>query len=149
MEFIWWADDGDNVLETCHGANLQSCVEETPLPSGVLGNASVGQTITVDLVDSNNSIWDPTNPSPSPFPGNTTQYIGKGWCFGDLEAAPLIQDGSGNTITPAGLNGGGFTCDGELVNNASQTDSVEMDISFRAIQARNNPSFECNPAPAP
>lgn len=141
VNFIWWADDGDNVLE----------VGETPLPAGPLGNLAVGQTATVALADSQSNIWSP-GASPSPLPGATTGYIGKAWCYGNFTLAPVIQDTFGPVGTPGqvgsngpDVRGEGFTCDGELVNNAGQTDKLVADISFRAVQARNNGSFVCTP----
>lgn len=124
VNFIWWADDGDNVLED----------NETPLPSGPMGVLNVGQTATVALADSNQGIW-----GPGPLPGGETKYIGKAWCFGDLTLTP-VASGSGNpTVDP------GFDCDGTLLNNITQTDSFTSDISFRAVQARNNDQFQCTP----
>src|SRR3989344_1787209 len=37
VHFIWWADDGDNVLET----------NESPLPAGTLGSLQIDETATV------------------------------------------------------------------------------------------------------
>ena len=56
-------------------------------------------------------------------------------------------------MTPAGNNDGdllsgtpsdgGISCDGSNEGNESQTDSLTADVSFRAVQARNNSAFEC------
>ena len=144
IDFLWWADDGDNVLEQ----------DEQPLSAGVLGNLGVGNTATVDLVDATNNIFGTVG---QPFPGGETLYVGKAWCFGDITPAPTaIDDSVGNspadptnagvTTGPATPEDGGYTCSGaSSLNNASQTDSATMDISFRAEQSRNNPGFECNP----
>jgi len=59
--------------------------------------------------------------------GDKDYYIGKAWCFGDMSIG-------GN---------GAITCDGEPVDNASQSDSLKGDIIFYAEQARNNPGFVC------
>jgi hypothetical protein len=129
INFIWWADDGDNVLET----------GETILPGGPLGALSVGQTANVRLADSTGSIW-----GTGPLPGNTTKYIGKAWCFGNLTTDPLPQDNLGPTSprTPANSTGG-VHCDGSGEDNKTQTDSLTADISFDAIQSRNNKDFVC------
>ena len=154
IDFLWWADDGDNVLED----------NEDPLfPAGTLGDLGVGNTATVDLADDDNYIWSSLQ---GPLGGLLTDnggekvYIGKAWCFGDISPFPLLQSSNGSraTTTPAqdgsnnGVNGepvdGGFLCSGaSSLNNAAQTDSATMDISFRAVQARNNPGFECNVLP--
>lgn len=125
INFLWWADDGDNVLET----------NETVLPGGPLGALSVGQTANIRLADSTGSIW-----GTGPVPGNSTKYIGKAWCFGEISASPLPP---GDSLTPANSTGG-VTCDGSAEGNQTQTDSVTADITFEAVQARNNANFVCN-----
>lgn len=128
INFLWWADDGDNVLED----------NETVLPGGPIGALAVGESATVRLADSTGSIW-----GSGPLPGATTKYIGKAWCFGTLTPAPLPQkDG----LTPANSTGG-VSCDGSGEGNQTQTDSLTADITFNAVQSRNNPDFECAPPP--
>jgi hypothetical protein len=141
INFIWWADDGDNVLEA----------GERVLPGGPLGALAVGQSATVALADSSTNIW---TGAPGPLPGNTTMYVGKAWCFGTIGTAPLAQDGSGSLRNPSldnDANGtagqpadGGYTCNGSGLGNETQTDSVTADVTFTATQSRNNPSFLCN-----
>lgn len=128
VNFYWWADDGDNVYED----------RETLLPTGPLGVLNVGQTATVDLADANNNIW-----GDKVFPGGSTRYIGKAWCFGDgpFVAYPALDangnpDNSRPDVRPV-------KCDGSQENNITQTDSFTSNISFRAVQSRNNPGFEC------
>ena len=133
VAFIWWADDGDNVLE----------VGEQLLPSGPLGVLEVGETATVPLADSMYNIWGDTGP----LPGDDTRYIGKAWCFGGLIPEPLPQDDHG-FVSAIGGNGPdergtGFVCDGSVEDNITQTDSMTADISFRAVQSRNNTAFVC------
>lgn len=138
VNFIWWADDGDNVLE----------VGEDTLPGGPLGALGVGNTANVTLADSQTNIWGDAN---NILPANSIRYIGKAWCFGDIALTPVAQDGQGPVGTP-GQNdsngpdqrGAGFTCDGSGLNNITQTDSMTADISFRAIQSRNNTGFVCS-----
>lgn len=139
VNFIWWADDGDNVYEN----------DETLLPSGPLGSLEIGQKVTVAFADSESSIW---GDSPSPMPGGETKYVGKAWCFGKLTPDPVDQDGFGQIGIPGenDSNGpdnrkSGFLCDGSDENNITQSDSLTADISFRAYQARHNDKFLCNP----
>lgn len=137
VNFIWWADDGDNVLED----------DENTLPGGPLGALDVNETATVALSDSATNIWGPT---PSPVPANITQYVGKAWCFGQISEAPLAQDGLGvESPRNPGNSTGGINCDGSLENNTTQTDSLTADVTFRAIQSRNNAGFLCSGQPNP
>ena len=76
VNFIWWADDGDNVLEN----------DEELLPGGPLGALGVGETATVPLADTNVNIWD----EEGPLVGDSVRYIGKAWCFGDLDLEAMI-----------------------------------------------------------
>jgi hypothetical protein len=56
-------------------------------------------------------------------------------------------------MSPAGQNGGtsaagepedgGLTCNGTLLGNESQTDSLTADVTFEAVQARHNADFQC------
>src|SRR3989344_1786686 len=145
LNFLWWADDGDNVLED----------HEQTLPAGPIGALSVGATTTVTLADSLYNIW--TGQS-GPFPAGDTRYIGKAWCFGPIQASPLsqsslpqgrptttpAQDGSGNRVSGEPADGG-YLCDGESVGNEAQTDKAKISIAFRAIQSRNNGLFQCKP----
>jgi predicted ribosomally synthesized peptide with SipW-like signal peptide len=142
VNFIWWADDGDNVLES----------NETVIPAGNLGQLGVGNTANVTLADSGSNIWTGQG---GPIPGNTTKYIGKAWCFGNITAnseTKIPQDGQGavdannDGIPDNGpdTRGGGFNCDGSGLDNKSQTDTMTADVTFEATQARNNSSFLCS-----
>lgn len=134
VNFIWWADDGDNVLES----------NENVISQGPIGALGVNGEITVPLADSENNIWNPNEPGPAP--GDTTIYIGKAWCFGTIGQVALVQDGLGSTSprTPANSTGG-ITCNGSGLNNATQTDSLTADVTFTAVQSRNNPGYLCVP----
>lgn len=127
INFAFWADDGDNVLET----------GEQIFKQGTALSLFDGQTWT--LADSISSIWTPSGP----LPANVTRYIGKYWCLGTLTPAPAAPGAGDPTVNS------GFTCDGSALNNASQTDVVMADVEFTAIQSRNNPNFLCNPSPTP
>ncbi len=128
VNFIWWADDGDNVLES----------NETPIsPLGPIGALTLNEPFELTLADSDENIWGGSGP----IDGDTTYYIGKAWCFGTMTLAPVAPGDNSPTVNP------GFTCDGSLLNDASQTDSLTADISFEAVQARNNPNFQCEETP--
>ncbi len=128
VNFLWWPDDGDNVLEE----------DETVLPGGPLGAVPVGATTTVTLADSVFNIWTGQG---GPVPGASTRYIGKAWCFGTISPDPIGQDNA--TTSGPLVRGTGIDCDGSQVDNTAQTDSLTADISFRAVQSRNNGSFQC------
>ncbi len=141
VNFIWWADDGDNVLED----------DEHAISNGPLGALALGEVNTIPLADTENNIWTGTA---GPIAGGVTKFIGKAWCFGTLGTTTIIaQDGVGDVRTPADDNNGdlvagtpedgGYTCDGSTLGNESQTDSLTADISFDAVQARHNPNFTC------
>jgi len=116
LNFIFWRDDGDNVYEKDEVIFSQ-------------GTASQVLTNTWTIADSTTGPLDPTQ----------TYHIGKAWCFGTLKPSPLSQGEGGPNV-----RGGGFTCTGfENINNASQTDILTADITFRAYQARHNPNFTC------
>lgn len=131
LNFIWWADDGDNVLET----------DENVIQVANLGNAPLNFPVAVTLADSQTNIWTglPNDPFPGSVTDENTRFIGKGFCFGAITQTP-VQAGLGDS--PA--VDAGFTCNGVNVGNISQTDSVTMDISFSAVQSRNNSNFVCS-----
>jgi len=133
VNFVWWADDGDNVLEN----------NENVISQGPIGALGLNGSTTLALADSTTNIWTGVS---GPVPGDQTLYIGKAWCFGTIGQAPLIQDGLGTTSprNPANSNGG-VTCDGSQLNNSTQTDSLTADVMFTAIQSRNNPGYRCVP----
>jgi len=145
LNFVWWADDGDNVLETNEKRFL-----------GV-ATASAVLNSSVTLADSSLNLWG----TPGPLPGGEITYIGKAWCFGNMATIPLtpqnyINPGAdnNNNQVPGEPEDGGFTCDGTALNNASQTDVLMGDIKFSAYQARHNPGFLCSgeeitPTPTP
>ena len=130
INFYWWADDGDNVFET----------DERLLPSGPLGALSVGQTATVALADSVTNIW--TNLPEDPLTPEDVRFVAKAWCFGNTTMTPYEQD-EGNRQN--GPDDRPVICDGSQETNVTQSDSLTADISFRAVQSRNNGGFLCNP----
>ena len=128
VDFIWWADDGDNVRES----------DEPLLDAGPLGNLNVGQVATVALADSTGGIFN------GPLTGDQVYYIGKAWCFGGFDQAwldtPPTQDGQNDLISPITNP---VECSGAGEDNSTQTDSLTATISFLAVQSRNNSEFEC------
>jgi predicted ribosomally synthesized peptide with SipW-like signal peptide len=58
---------------------------------------------------------------------STTNYIGLEWCTGTMDVS-----------VP-----GSMKCDGSNLGNNVQNDSATADITFYALQARNNPGFNC------
>lgn len=129
INFAFWADDGDNVYEP-GGDNGETIFLQGPLSA--LDDAGQLALATPSGGAFGNQ----------PVPGNETVYIGKIWCAGTLTPTNLVQDGSGVLISP--LGGTGFTCDGTLIDNAAQTDRVQGDMQFYAVQSRNNPDFSCS-----
>ncbi len=124
IQFVWWADDGDNVLEDDEVAS--AFVDDQPLADA--------DDFKVNLADSTgDGIL-----SNGPLAGDTTYYIGKAWCFGELALAP-VAEGAG--VDPT-VNDG-ITCDGSGLDNSTQTDSVTGDISFTVVQERHSPGFKC------
>ncbi len=145
LEFIWWADDEDNVFESVIDFAGPA---ETVISGGILGDLGVGNTTIVTLADSQTNVF---NPAGGPLPEDALEHIGKGWCFGDLNTTRVLNNSQND---PATRQETGFTCDGaSVINNASQTDSTTLDVSFYAVQARNNPNFTCSqwtpPTPTP
>jgi len=123
INFVWWADDGDNVLE--EGEN----VFRTTISLGELN------AFSVPLADSSGG----GVLSSSPLVGCEDYYIGKAWCFGTLTLAPLAQEENGGPD----IRGPGIICDASGANNLTQSDSVQGTLSFRAVQSRNNDGFVC------
>jgi predicted ribosomally synthesized peptide with SipW-like signal peptide len=134
IQMFWWADDGDNVYEQGEGA----------LSNGVqtLYNLATSTPFSVALADPTHNVWTPN--APGPITGNTTKYIGKAWCFGALTLNPVTQDGLGHTGTNGPqVRGTGVTCNGTALGNLTQTDGATLDLAFRVVQSRNNPTFSC------
>ena len=130
LEFAFWADDGDNVFESDEVGSL-----------GLTGTAA--SNFDGDwqrLADSTGGFF-----GDDPIPGNTTEFLGKAWCFGQLTQAPVTQDNASSS-SPL-VRGTGFTCDGSGDNNIAQTDGIVVDVSFYAEQARNNAQFLCSGLP--
>lgn len=127
LQFVFWADDGDNVLE------------DDEFGSVVKNGVAIHELGMISLADSTVNIW--TGIEGDPIEGGEEEpiyHLGKAWCFGNLELTPVPQ-GSGNS--PA--DNPGITCDGRFAGNDAQTDAVLADVTFTAIQSRHNGAFKC------
>lgn len=135
IEFIWWADDGDNVYE--EGENVLSDGVQS-----LYDLAFADGPFSVALADSENNAWG--EPVGTPLPGGETVYIAKAWCAGTLTPDPLTQDDLGNEGDNGPMDRGtGINCSGEDLGNELQTDVATVDVAFRAIQARHNDEYVC------
>jgi len=122
IEFVWWADDGDNVLEDDEHIFFQP-------------QTFANLNLQIPLADaSGDGIF-----GDEPLDPDQTYYIGKAWCFGTL-TLDAVPEGDG--VSP--LVDSGVICDGTLLDNTTQTDSVRGDVNFYAVQARGNEGFLCN-----
>src|SRR3989344_4611652 len=121
LHFVFWNDDGDNVLEEGETVIRQGEGADTLGGDWVLADSSTGQ----------------------PIAAGQNVFIGKAFCFGTLGLAP-VAPGDNTPVGP--IANSGITCDGKPVNNASQTDLVTGDVVFTAVQARHNEQFLCEGA---
>ncbi|NBD73971.1 hypothetical protein GVX82_02935 [Patescibacteria group bacterium] len=135
IEFIWWADDGDNVYE--QGENLLTDGVES-----LYDLAYADGPFSVALADRDNNAWGLG--AGTPLPANETVYIAKAWCAGTLTPDPLGQDGEGKTGDNGPMERGtGISCDGTELSNETQMDVATVDVAFRAVQARHNGEYVC------
>lgn len=70
----------------------------------------------------------------TPLSSWSTRYIGVYWCAGNLTV----------DVTTAKA-----TCDGTVLGNEAQTDSMAVDVGIRAVSATAQPKFTCNGVPPP
>src|SRR3989344_8351940 len=109
IHFVWWKDDGDNVLE--------------------IDEEWFEQSSLADLADFKVALADSTGSgvlSAGPLDPEEVYYIGKAWCFGEFAVNPVPQDGDAHTNNPT--VDPGITCSGASTSNMTQTDSVMGDI---------------------
>lgn len=133
LNFVFWADDGDNVLE----AN-ESILKEGPASTILDGAHWTLADSQLNVFGGSGPLLAEENNVPKVY------YIGKAWCYGTLITTPVA---AGAGIDPTAASG--IFCDGTGLDNATQTDSVMADVSFRVVQARHNPNFLCNPTVTP
>ena len=129
LNFVFWADDGDNVYED--GENI---IAQGPASELFTDNQ------WTPLADSKVNVWgdDPG----TPVTPDETHHIAKYWCVGTIGLDP-VEPGDSNSP----LQATGFTCDGAPVDNASQSDGISVDVGFYAVQSRHNEQFDCTDAP--
>jgi predicted ribosomally synthesized peptide with SipW-like signal peptide len=121
LNFFFWADvDGDGVYDAGETTLMSGPVSALPQGTGNVG-------YTYPIVDATHNVFGTVGTA---FAPETVGYIAKVWCFGNL------------TVDPA--TAPGYTCDGTLVNNVAQTDSVTGNVSFYAVQERHNAGFACS-----
>jgi len=132
LEFVWWADDGDNVLED--GEALLSDGVET-----LYDLATSSGVFSVALADAADNVW--SGQGGVPLDAGTTYYVGKAWCLGTLSEARLTDDSDDGPL----VRGTGVVCDGTTIPdvNMLQTDSATLDVSFFTLQARHNDDYRC------
>lgn len=129
LNFIFWTDDGNNVLE-----------DNEPIIAS--GSALTVLDSSIVLADSaTNNVGGADG---DPLVGGQTYNIGKAWCFGTLDPDPVPAGQGEDPTVDSGVN-----CNGSNLNNASQSDQLMADISFNAVQSRNNPNFSCEGEPTP
>jgi len=123
LYFVFWVDDGDNIYECGPG------IDEILMYGYASDIIEQGGTAVYTLADSDeNNVGGQDG---DPLEGCQTYYIGKMWCFGDLDWDPNRDSDL-------------WTCNGALVDNKPQTDEVQGDIIFYAVQKRNNSDFQCS-----
>ena len=130
LHFFAWLDQGatpgfgpvPTAPDQGEGDNIwQGPTAEPNLFSNVEGPAS-------DVLDGvSYELFAPGINGGAVMQASSTYYIGLYWCYGTI----------------GGLPNGPLTCDGEPVDNQSQTDQLTADITFYAEQSRNNPNFTC------
>ncbi len=134
LQFFFWVDKCElpRYPNAKPGDNIFQPMCDYELLNGMDAYASDIGTgpVTYTLADSQeNNIGGLAG---EPLAGGTTYHIGKVWCFGSLDAE--MVDSYGFV----------WTCNGEQIDNKSQTDSLSGDIEFYAVQSRNNEEFTCS-----
>jgi len=127
IQFMFWGDaNSDGVFDAGESVLMAGPISDLPQ-----GDLNAGQVF--DITDATDNIFGVAGvpfPAYDPAdPNGTTMHIGKVWCFGDLSYDASL---------------GGYSCDGSLVNNVSQNDSVTGNVTFYAVQERHNETFECS-----
>ncbi len=146
LSYMFWADDGDNVLEENEADGFLIAGKASEF---LQGDDNGG--IRFPLADTTLNIWKASTAGPGddftgPVTGEEEYFIGQAWCYGELAPLdPVVTQDNLTTEGPMIRNTTGLECEGILVTNVSQTDSMEGNVSFYAEQSRNNPDFVCNP----
>ena len=122
LSFVWWPDSGDNIMQPGFEYDHKFFLSGSKLKDLI---DPVTHQLHLTLADSLQNFFGMT--PGLPLQGNTPYYVGTAWCMGDMSIA----------------TNGTISCDGAPVTNASQTDSLKADMTFTAVQQRNNTSFRC------
>jgi len=134
LNFVFWKDDGDNVLET---DEVNSIFWQDSI-------ADISSSPTLALADSEGGVLE----NGAPLTPGEDYYIGKAWCQGELSLDakdPYYLDTDNDDNRGPLERGTGISCDGSEIGNASQTDGVVADVEFSVTQSRHNEKFLCNP----
>ena len=133
MSFVFWEDeDNDGLFEPLDGEKLLTGGHISDVFDGSFDPAApdlslASETYTlIDSLESNLEGGDEVLDTVVE-PGKTYN-LGKYWCFGEVS-----YDSEGV-----------FTCDGNGDYNDAQSDRVYGNLSFYAVQSRNNSGFECS-----
>lgn len=70
----------------------------------------------------------------TPYGSGSTNYVGIYWCAGDI------------TVDVPNAK---VTCNGEVLGNEAQTDSLGIDVRIRAVSSAQQPNFTCGGVPPP
>ncbi len=70
----------------------------------------------------------------TPLVDSVTGYVGVYWCAGDLDVD---------------LVNAKVSCNGKVLGNEAQTDSMSVDVGIRAVSAQAQPKFTCKGTPPP
>ncbi len=118
-EFFGWMDDGDGKYEPASEKPIfgTSTQADSTGRSRQAASYVFASSTTYAIADSRGNMCRL----------NTTRYVGMCWCAGNLTV----------------LSNGKFSCDGTVLGNKAQTDSFSVDVSIRAVPARQNPRFQC------
>jgi len=132
LSFFFWVDkcnDTNQYPNAYPGDNIYQPGCDEFLMAGPASNIIEEPNHTAVYTLADNTTNNVGGVDGQPLEGCHTYYIGKAWCFGTMNV---------NQST------GVITCDGASVDNKPQTDEVQGDIIFYAVQARNNPNFNCH-----
>lgn len=92
----------------------------------IFGTSTTKQAATLVLNNKTYALADSV--AGQAFTASTTRYVGITWCAGDLIV---------NTVTAL------IGCDATALGNEAQTDSFSVDVSIRAVAAKDDKKFKC------
>lgn len=121
LSFAWWPDNGDGIMDSTERSKM-FFASGNKLKDILAASDDPGK-LHLTLADSYQNFFNQNGA----LVGNTTYYVGTAWCMGNMDIA---SDGK-------------ITCDGDPVNNESQTDELKANLIFTVEQERNQPGFRC------